>query len=171
MIKTIEGNRLRFPFAIPLVCFLAFLGCTDSAESKEVHGNIPQTQFLKLPLSFEANHGQVDAQVKFLSRGPGYGLFLTSTEVVMVVQGPMVPQKTENLPTQLHEATLRLQFVGADGRSPQPVGLDALPGKSHYFLGNDATGWRTNVPHYSKVVYKGVYPGIDLIFYGRVVGN
>src|SRR2546429_583971 len=34
----------------------------------------------KLPLSFEVNQGQTDGQVKFLSRGNGYSLFLTSTE-------------------------------------------------------------------------------------------
>src|SRR5690242_1112094 len=30
----------------------------------------------RLPLSFEANEGQIDSQVKFLSRGSGYSLFL-----------------------------------------------------------------------------------------------
>src|SRR6266550_7605367 len=39
--------------------------------------------YAKLPLSFEANQGQADAQVQFLARGPGYGLFLTSTEAVL----------------------------------------------------------------------------------------
>jgi hypothetical protein len=37
----------------------------------------------KLPLSFEANKGQTDSQVKFISRGNGYTLFLTSTEAVL----------------------------------------------------------------------------------------
>src|ERR1700748_3438831 len=37
----------------------------------------------KLPLSFEANDGQTDARVKFLSRGSGYTLFLTPTETVL----------------------------------------------------------------------------------------
>jgi hypothetical protein len=39
----------------------------------------------KLPLHFEANQGQTDDKVKFLSRGSGYNLFLTSTEAVMVL--------------------------------------------------------------------------------------
>ena len=39
-----------------------------------------------MPLQFEANHGQVDAPVKFLARGHGYTLFLTPTESVMVLQ-------------------------------------------------------------------------------------
>src|SRR5690242_18788614 len=31
--------------------------------------------FGKLPLQFEANEGRTDPRVKFLSRGPGYGIF------------------------------------------------------------------------------------------------
>src|SRR5690349_18955016 len=41
----------------------------SKAEIKESYG--------KLPISFEANEGQTDAQVKFLARGDGYSLFLT----------------------------------------------------------------------------------------------
>ena len=36
------------------------------------------------PLHFEANQGQTDSEVKFLARGSGYTLFLTSTEAVLV---------------------------------------------------------------------------------------
>ena len=42
----------------------------------------------KLPLSFEANQGQTEAQVKFLSRGRGYTLFLTSNEAVLALRKP-----------------------------------------------------------------------------------
>ena len=37
----------------------------------------------KLPLSFEVNQGQTDAQVRFLARGRGYRLFLTGDEAVL----------------------------------------------------------------------------------------
>ncbi|HXJ96599.1 MAG TPA: SBBP repeat-containing protein, partial [Terriglobia bacterium] len=46
-------------------------------------------------------------------------------------------------------------------------GLDELPGKSNYFIGNDPKKWRTNVANYAKVKYEGVYPGIDLVYYGN----
>src|SRR5207245_10883217 len=46
--------------------------------------------YAKLPLSFEANHGQADPKVKFLSRGPGYTVFLTPTEVVRALNGSEV---------------------------------------------------------------------------------
>src|SRR5215472_15650440 len=41
----------------------------------------------KLPLSFELNRGQTDPQVKFLSRGRGYAMFLTSEEAVLSLRG------------------------------------------------------------------------------------
>jgi len=47
------------------------------------------------------------------------------------------------------------------------VGLNELPGRSNYFIGNDPGKWRTNVPSYAKVKYEGVYPGVDLVYYGN----
>jgi hypothetical protein len=37
----------------------------------------------------------------------------------------------------------------------------------HYFLGNDPTQWRTDLPTYAQVFYRDVYPGIDLVYYGN----
>jgi hypothetical protein len=47
------------------------------------------------------------------------------------------------------------------------IGLDETPGKSNYFIGNDPTKWRTNIPHFAKVKFEEVYPGIDLVYYGN----
>src|ERR1700676_5491917 len=51
----------------------------------------------KLPLSFEANHGQTDQRVKFLSRGRGYALFLTSDETVLSLQGNQAHPKEKTV--------------------------------------------------------------------------
>ena len=56
---------------------------------------VVQTAYGKLPLSFEANHGQSDGQVKFLSRGSGYNLFLTPTEAVIALQPPSGKRESE----------------------------------------------------------------------------
>jgi hypothetical protein len=55
------------------------------------------------------------------------------------------------------------------GANPQArlSGLEELPGKSNYFIGNDPTKWRTSVPNYAKVKYANVYPGVDLVYYGN----
>ncbi len=108
----------------------------------------------KLPLSFEANQGQTDGRVKYLARGPGYTLFLTPTEVVLVLR------------SQSSRTALRMRLVGAIPH-PTIVAVDQLPGKSNYFIGNDPTKWRTNVPNYARVKYKEVYPGVDVIYYGN----
>ena len=42
--------------------------------------------YLRLPLAFEANQGQTDAQVKFISQGSGYSLYLTPTEAVLILE-------------------------------------------------------------------------------------
>ncbi len=59
----------------------------------------------------------------------------------------------------------RLSFVHVDSRAVL-TNSDALPGKVNYFLGNDPTKWRTNIPTYSGLTYKGLYPGIDLSYTG-----
>ena len=131
----------------------------------------------RLPLSFEANQGQVEGQVKFLSRGSGYSLFLTSSEAVLALRKPSAPQKrgqtdfesmiAETGDAQTAEqAVLRMQLVGANA-APLIVGLEELPGKVNYFIGNDPAQWRTNVPTYAKAQYQAVYPGINLVFYGN----
>jgi hypothetical protein len=104
----------------------------------------------KLPLHFEENRGQADPQVRFLARGPGYGLYLTAGDAVLALDG----------------AVLRMALVGANPESAVK-GLDELPGKANYFIGRDSSKWRTNVPTYAKVRYREVYPGIDLVYYGN----
>src|SRR5258708_1925196 len=114
----------------------------------------------KVTLAFEANQGQIDSQVKFLSRGAGYSLFLTPAEAVLKLGPSAVSGGNSN------EAVLRMKLRGANSRTA-PSGQDELPGTSNYFIGSDPKKWHTNVPHYAKVRYTGVYPGVDLVYYGN----
>ena len=65
-------------------------------------------------------------------------------------------------------AVVRMRLTGAT-RNPAPAvaGLEPQPGISNYILGNDPAKWRSGVPHYAKVQFDQVYPGIDLVFYGN----
>ena len=74
--------------------------------------------------------------------------------------------KGEPCATQATDALLRMKLVGANP-NPKIVGMDELPGKSNYFIGNDPKKWRTNVPNYARVKYANVYPGVDLVYYGN----
>ncbi len=61
---------------------------------------------------------------------------------------------------------LRAQFIGGNPNA-EITGEDRLAHENNYFLGSDPAGWRTNVPNYSSVIYKNIYPGIDLRYYGN----
>jgi len=113
--------------------------------------------FGRLPLSFEPNQGQSDSRVRFLSHGNGYGLYLTSSEAVLAL-----PQssKDQNRPV------VEMQF-GSANQSAQMAGSDPLPGRSNYFIGNDPSRWHRDIPQFSRVQYRDLYPGINLDFYGR----
>src|SRR2546430_8831678 len=123
----------------------------------------------RLPLSFEANRGQTDSQVKFLSRGNQHTLFLTATEAVLVLtksdgvgsakQEP-TPRQEAQRPPKTTQAVLRMSLVGGN-RHARVTGRDLLPGKANYFIGNDPARWHTNVPTYAKVKYENIYSGID----------
>ena len=123
--------------------------------------------YAKLPLFFEPNRGQTDSEVKFLSRGRGYTLFLTPSEAVLSLRkgekGKDSEVRSDARPA--HSTLLRMKLVGANPE-PKVAGQDELPGKSNYFHGNDPGKWLTRVPHYARVKYEEVYPGIDLVYYG-----
>ncbi|MCH8126155.1 SBBP repeat-containing protein, partial [candidate division KSB1 bacterium] len=146
----------------------------------------------KIPMHFEANQGQADDKVKFLSRGGGYTLFLTSNEAVLSLRKPEIEERESGLKLPTEKITsenpesetytpfddsisngasskstvLRMQLVGANSE-PRVTGLEELPGKSNYFIGNDPQKWRTAVPNFTKVHYEDIYPGVDLIYYGN----
>jgi len=113
--------------------------------------------FAGLPMTFEANEGQSDARVKFLSRGAGYTLFLTQQEAVLSLAQPAKSRGQPNV--------VRLKFAGSNGAAPI-IGRDLLRANSNYFLGKDPKQWHTNVPNYAGAAYHGVYPGVDAIFHG-----
>jgi len=132
------------------------------------------SRFAALPLSFEANQGQVAKRVKFLARGNGYALFLTNTEAVLSLRPPAHPQGSaaayepfigQSATGNPSSTVVRISLVGAN-RTPRIRVFGELPGKSNYFIGNDRSRGLTNIPSYSKVQYENIYPGVDLVYYG-----
>jgi beta-propeller repeat-containing protein len=148
-----ESARIQSRNTFTSLVFLANLAAPAIAAT----ATHPSESYGKLPLQFEANRGQTAKEVQFLSRGPGYSLYLTSGEAVLVLSKSGADAK---------RVALRMSLVGA-ARKPVVSGLEELPGKANYFIGKDRSKWRTNVPTYAKVHYRKVYPGIDLVYYGN----
>jgi hypothetical protein len=124
-------------------------------------------RYAKLPLTFEANVGQTDPRVAFVSRGKGYALFLTAGEAVMSLCPRLAPdQKNDRTSEPSAGAVLRIQLAGANAAS-KAVGRDQLPGKANYLIGSDPRRWRIDIPTYERVAFPDVYPGVDLVYYGN----
>ena len=131
----------------------------------------------KLPLMFQANAGQTDERVKFMAQGPGYSLFLTSTESVFVMSRREKESKESRWKESDSERTskamrpaertvLRMKLVDANPESAV-TGMDEMATKVSYFGGNDPTKWHAAVPTFGRVRYSEIYPGIDLVYYGN----
>jgi len=167
-------------FVLVAVAALGFLAGKGQPTATQLLGKqSPQNQpqdlvrqalstYSNLPLSFEANRGQTDARVKFLARGSGYGLFLTNREAVLVLQSPAPAALSPRMPTGAPPSlsAIRLQLMGSNS-NPQIVGAEKLTSSSNYLLGNVPRRWHSHIPQYSQVRYRRIYPGTDLIYYGR----
>ena len=124
----------------------------------------------QLPLLFEPNLGQVnlgqanssqsDSGVKFVARGSGYSLFLDSEGATLALRSQA------HAGSAARTESVRMKLAGASPNA-RVAGTDLLQGKSNYFIGNDRSKWRSNIPQFARVSYEEVYPGINLVFYGK----
>ncbi|MDX8404722.1 MAG: SBBP repeat-containing protein, partial [Mariprofundus sp.] len=161
----------------------ALIGAPQTATISEHEKARIVESYGKQPLFFEHNQGQTDAQVKYISRGQGYALFLTPTEAVLALSkankdastapeakislGKQEPvQQAAPSAEQVESRVLRMRLVQANP-SPNIHGEDQLAGVSHYYTGNDASAWVSNAAHVARVLYDEIYPGIDVAFYGN----
>jgi hypothetical protein len=156
----------------------SFRATGDAAKTSPIKADAHWIEaYGKLPLSFEENQGQTDPRVKFLSRGGGYILFLTPEEAVLSLhRAKPLDASPLHRATYMRElrkghsaekdAVLRMHLDGANP-TPEIAGLDRSQTRLDYFIGKDSKNWRTNVPSYGRVKYRGVYPGVDLVLYGN----
>lgn len=166
---------IRYCGVLGMVCLSTALtvGRSERARVAEAYG--------KLPLSFEPNLGQTNDEVKFVARGSGYALFLTPSEAVLALSQseehsrPSVaqpvrapgPAHKKDVPARKRSVTpLRIRWLGGN-RAPRLTATDELPTESNYFIGENPAKWRTHLPHYAKVRYHDIYPGVDLVYYGN----
>ena len=143
----------------------------------------------RMPLVFAPSVGQASNPTEFQAVGKSFALSLekhgvtfetfvrdggTPAEPVPAPGHAIAKTGLPDLPGESairwQEKDVHLDFLGASEDS-KIEGLDAAGAKFNYFLGNDPARWRRNVPAYSRVRYTNVYPGVDMIFYGRKDGG
>lgn len=122
--------------------------------------------FAALPLMFEPNQGQAnldtsDPRAKFLARGAGYGLFLGNQGAILTLTS-----RHRDAAKRSTVVPLEMKLAGASSAA-LVAGDNQLPGTSNYYIGNDPSKWRQKIPHFARVRYESIYPGINLVFYGN----
>src|SRR5882762_11079194 len=126
------------------VAILAAVAVLTIGVVPRVHGQIPaeklrnaaladpkaQARILdsygNLPLSFEANHGQADGRVKFLSRTGGYTLFLTGDEAVLWLRGSAAKKPAPKGASDFGGATVSLKRY--PDTNPNPATAQSMTG-------------------------------------------
>jgi hypothetical protein len=132
------GHLSRFGFLVWASCVLAS-AATEGAKSVAA----------KLPLRFEENQGQFGKPVRYAARSGGAALFLTSGGA--------------SFTTGTQRVDLRLVHANA---SPKIEALDRMEARTNYIVG-DRSQWHTGIANYARVRYHGVYPGVDVVYYGN----
>ena len=157
---TIGSGAVKFPVANAANSQPLFASLRPAATAPSARVSQVLATYSHLPLMFEPNQGQTDAKVRFLARGSGYGLYLTAQEAVLSLRHPAADSR------HLATSVVSMKLVGA-ASAVEPVGDVQLPGRSNYFIGNDPAKWHRDIPQFARVRYRGVYPGIDLVYYGN----
>ncbi len=166
-------------------------------ESGKIAALTPEKAFGRLPLAFVENRGQVAKPVKYVLRGPRGSVFFTPAEVVFEVmeRGPekktegrpeavrpevteseqekpapggteSTPGKTEEEKSSVRGAVVRMKFIRARAKV-ELTGENELPGRVNVLKGKDPASWKTDIRRFGRVVYRGLYPGVDLVYSGE----
>jgi len=113
--------------------------------------------FSNLPLYFIENQGQLDEQVDYYLKGADKTLYFTSEGITFLLKG--------EFGGEIQRWVVKLDFVGANCVTPR--GAEKQEAVFSYFKGR-REDWHTGIPTYSKLVYKDLWPGIDLVYSGTV---
>jgi hypothetical protein len=118
-----------------------------------------KTAFLGMSLAFVKNDGQKDGSVLFYERGIGHATAFTKEGVSLFLSrsGKFKGEKG---------TSEEVNLVPVNGGAFTVESEDPQEGTVNFFIGNDPKNWRTGIPTYGAVLYRGVYPGIDMKFYG-----
>jgi large repetitive protein len=157
--------RLLYSADAPSLLLAVTATATDAAETRVLDTSFEysaqaaatptaaevRSAYALTPLQFEADAGQLGEGVDFAAAGIGYAVRLGGGQAELLLDGA--------------GQSVRLELVGAD--SGTAVGEDLLATRSNYLLGQDASQWVTAIANYGSVLYRGVYDGVDVRYYGN----
>ncbi|MGZ4814453.1 MAG: choice-of-anchor D domain-containing protein [Terriglobales bacterium] len=115
-----------------------------------------QTELMTLPLRFEPNRGQAEDDSQYIAKSGAYEIHFAPNRADLQMASS-AGEATKTISIALENASNNARIAPAV----------PLPGKSNYLRSSDKKSWITDLPNYAQLQYQGVYPGIDLVFYGN----
>ena len=122
--------------------------------------------YARLPMLFIHNQGQVDSQVEYYVKTSGQTVYLTPSGMVFDLVRYQNTETADLADRKAERLVFSLNLVDAN-TSPLIQGISQDKAVVNYLIGNDPQKWHTDIPTYREVMYKNVYPGIDLRLYGK----
>jgi hypothetical protein len=176
------------------LCVIGALSCLSSgAQAAQMSANnqsLAAQSLSQMPLAFTKNVGQWDDRVLFRARSGGAAMWFTKegvtyqfTRRIAKLGGSATALGLDfNLrgndkmsgkgiePDSIEQLVLTAKFLGGN-TNPEVVVEGQMEYKCNYFLGNEPTKWHTDVPNYSAITLKDVYPGINIKYYDGGTGQ
>src|SRR5260370_592926 len=151
-------SREQEGFQMQSLRFVVALAIGAAAFGQESIPNAQRVlqQFAQGPLTLEPNRGQAPKGVDFIAASLNHKFFLSATGARLEI----FDAATKSV------EPVQLQFVGANA-SAAVQGLQKTAFSSAHFSASDKEGLQRNLPNYSKVLYRQVWPGIDVLYYGN----
>ncbi len=119
---------------------------------------------------FIENRGQWHPDVRFAAQCGNTSVWITTTGIVFdhYTLSSQPEQRTQSyLPpdrAQRRGHVVRMEFQGA-AATAGVRGLEPLPGRFNFLLGNDRSRWATNITAYRNARISNLYPGVDAVAY------
>jgi len=156
---------LALVVAFPAAGLLAGESSTDTTDLSTTESNVLEA-YGKLPLLFIQNQGQVDEAVKYYVTSSGQMVYFTEENIVFDLIHYDQAKADDTADRQAERLVFSLNFLGANSQ-PAIEGSGKDGAAVNYFIGNDPEKWHANVPTYRELVYRDIYPNVDLRLYGN----
>ncbi len=158
------GLCAHFLAACVALCLLAALPLSAAAPRRA-------PPLSGMPIYFEANRGQIEEPVDFVARGRDHTIYLSAGGALVALReaglsGDSIRHDPLRPGTEATVHFVRMSLRGGNSKA-EVAGQEQFAGRVNYLIGNNPAAWRQGIPMFAKVCYAGVYPGVDVIYYGN----
>jgi len=186
--KSNGGKVMRALLFVIILMMVSYVPVSTKGEERPIsRDEIPTYQavnettkstvlarLFQTPLHFVVNQGQFSDEVIYYAKSEGATIYCTEQGLVFgfamecfaMERNDSVIAKDEATIESLHSKNTIITLKFSENSRVKPEAIGELAGKVNYFIGIDPTSWQTDIPTFKEVVYREVYPGIDLVYSG-----